>query len=176
MPGIKTHCVQAALTGAAIAPFTSFGNTAAVCLTIIFIDVDHIIDYVRQTGSLRIWGVFPSSHITDSNLHRGYYLMHVFHTLEFMLLLGVLGLLLPVCWYMLGATLWHFALDIFMLKKRRLASIRALSILEYFIRARDPKKIVRFQDLLRIEGVAIPQDSWNYPAWIKHWQHCRPFC
>jgi len=176
MPGIKTHCVQAALTGAAVYPFTGAENATVIGLSIVLVDVDHVIEYVRQTGSPKIWGVFPCCHIISNNLKNGFYVLNMFHTIEFMLLTAILGLLHPVFFYMLAGALWHIALDIFMLVSRKLSFVRALSIVEYFIRSRNPKNIVRFQDLLRIEGVAIPQNSWNYPAWIKHWQHCRPFC
>ena len=174
MPGIRTHCVQAALTGAALAPFTSPVNTTAVCLSIVFVDVDHVIEYVRQTGSPRIWGVFPCCQIIQSNLTRGFYVFNPFHTLEFMLLIAALGLLQPVFFFVLTGALWHWALDLFVLNRRKLAFVRALSIVEYLFRARNPKNIVRFHDLLRIDNLSIPQDYWNYPAWIEHWQHCRP--
>jgi hypothetical protein len=174
MPGIKTHCVQAALTGAAIAPFTSPVNTAAVCLSIVLIDVDHVIEYVRQTGSFRIWGVFPCCHIIQSNLNRGFFVLNPFHTLEFMLLIATLGLLQPVFFYVLAGALWHLALDLFVLSRRKLPFIRALSIVEYLVRIRNPQNIVRFHDLLCIDGFSLPQDRWNYPFWIRHWQHCRP--
>lgn len=176
MPGIKTHCIQAALTGAAIAPFTNSVNTTAVCLSVVLVDVDHVVEYVRQTGSLRIWGVFPCCHIIHCNLTRGFYVLNLFHTLEFMLLIAALGLLQPVFFYALAGALWHWALDLFVLNKRKLPFARALSIVEYLFRARNPNNIVRFQDLLRIDSLAIPQDSWNYSAWIEHWKHCRPLC
>ena len=70
MPGLKTHCLQAALGSAAIYPFTGLGNAAVFGLSTVLIDVDHVIEYVRQTGSLRLWGVFPCCQIIQNNLHR----------------------------------------------------------------------------------------------------------
>ena len=176
MPGIKTHCVQAALSSAAIYPFAGGGNAAVFGLSIVLIDIDHVIEYVRQTGSSKLWGVFPYCQIIWSNVHRGFYVLNLFHTIEFLLLLGLLGLLHPVFFYLLAGALWHCALDIFMLAKHNFAFIRAFSIIEYKIKGRNPSNILRIQDLLRIDDVTIPDDSWNYPAWIEHWQHCRPLC
>jgi hypothetical protein len=111
-----------------------------------------------------------------SNVHRGFYVLNLFHTIEFMLLLGVLGLLQPVFFYVLAGLLWHCSLDLFMLARHRVTCIRAFTIVEYCIKSRNPANIVRISDLLRIDGLTLPQDSWNYPAWIQHWAHCRPFC
>jgi len=176
MPGIKTHCIQAILTSVAIYPFAGSENAAVFGLSIVLIDVDHVIEYVRQTGSPKIWGVFPYCTIIDNNLHRGFYVFNLFHTLEFMLFIGLLGILNPVFFYALAGALWHCALDLFMLARHRFIFIRALSIAEYCIRYRNPKNILRLRDLLRMDGVIIPHDSWNYPSWIQHWVHCRPFC
>ena len=176
MPGIKAHCNQAALSSAAVYPFAGGENAAVFGLSIVFIDVDHVIEYVRQTGSLKIWGVFPCCRIIDNNLHRRFYVLNLFHTIEFLLCIGLLGMLNPVFFYALAGILWHCALDLLMLARRGLIFIRALSIAEYCIRSRNPANIVRIRDFLRMDDLTIPQDSWNYPAWIQHWAHCRPFC
>lgn len=176
MPGIKAHCIQAALTSAAVYPFADGEKAAVLGLSIVLIDVDHVIEYVRQTGSPKIWGVFPCCNIIENNLHRGFYVLNLFHTIEFLLCLGLLGVFNPVFFYALAGALWHCALDLFMLAKDGLTFVRAFSIIEYCIRSRNPSNILHFRDLLRIDGVTIPQDSWNYPAWIQHWAQCRPFC
>ncbi len=176
MPGIKTHIIQAALSSAALYPFAGSENTAVFGLSVVLIDVDHVVEYIRQTGSPKIWGVFPCCQIIENNLHRGFYVLNLFHTIEFLLLLGLLGLLYPVFFYALAGALWHFALDFFMLAKRNFTFMRALSIVEYNIRARKPNIIVRVHDLLHINAVTIPNNSWDYPAWIKHWQRCKPLC
>ena len=113
-------------------------NAAVFGLSIVLIDVDHVIEYVRQTGSPKIWGVFPCCQIIENNLHRGFYVLNLFHTVEFLLLIGLLGLLHPVFFYVLAGALWHCALDLFMLARRKFTFIRALSIIEYCIRARNP--------------------------------------
>ena len=176
MPKFKTHCIQSALTSTAIYPFIGGQATAIVGISIVMIDMDHVIEYIRQTGSPKIWGVFPYCHIIMSNLHRGFHVLNLFHTIEFLLLIGLLGLLHPAFYYMMAGALWHIALDMFMLSKQNSTFLRALSIVEYLIRARKPSNIVRFHNLLRINGLKLPNDSWSYPAWISHWQHCSPFC
>jgi len=176
MPGIKIHSIQAVLSSAALYPFAGIENAAVFGLSIVLIDVDHVIEYIRQTGSPKIWGVFPYCKIIENNLHRGFYVLNLFHTIEFLLFTGLLGLLWPVFFYVFVGALWHCALDIFMLVRINFTFKRALSILEYVIRVRNPGTIVRMYDLLRIDALTIPNDSWNYPVWIRHWQHSRPFC
>ena len=176
MPGIKTHCVQAALSSAAVYPFVGGMNAAAFGLSTVLIDLDHVIEYVRQTGSPRIWGVFPCCHIVASNLGRGFYVFNIFHTLEFMLLAGLLGLLHPLLFYVLAGVVWHCALDLYVLARHGHTFKRALSIIEYVIRSRNPSNIVRFDDLLKRQDVLMPQNCRNCPGWIRHWRQCRPLC
>lgn len=176
MPGIKTHGIQAILSSAVLYPFAGGENATIFGLSIVLIDLDHVIEYVRQTGSPKIWGVFPCCQIIGSNLHRGFYVLNLFHTLEFLLFIGLMGMLYPVFFYVLAGVIWHCALDLFMLARKGLPFIRALSITEYVIRSRNQAHILRISDLLRIDGLTIPQDSWDYPAWIQHWDHCRPLC
>ena len=176
MPGIKTHIIQAALSSAALYPFAGTENTAVFGLSVVLIDVDHVVEYVRQTGSPKIWGVFPCCKIVEKNHHRGFYVLNVFHTAEFLLLTGLLGLLHPAFFYVMAGCLWHCALDIFMLIRGNATFVRALSVIEYIIRCRNPRYIVRFHDLLNTDAVTMPTDSWDYSAWIRHWQNCGPFC
>lgn len=176
MPSIKTHIIQSALSTAALYPFVGSENAAAFGLSVVLVDIDHVVEYVRQTGSPKIWGVFPSCHIVANNLHKGFYVFNLCHTIEFMLLIAMLGLLHPVFFYVLAGALWHFIVDMFMLMKSKFTFMRALSVVEYIIRSSNPRYIVRLQDLLRIDAVIPRNDIWNYPAWIRHWQHCRPLC
>ena len=176
MPSFKTHCIQSAVTSTAIYPFIGGQATAIVGISIVMIDVDHVIEYLRQTGSPKIWGVFPYCHIIMNNLKHRFHVLNLFHTIEFMLLIGLLGLLHPLFFFMTAGALCHIALDLLMLYRKNTPFVRALSVVEYFIRARKPKNIVRFNELLRVKGLKLPDDSWNYPDWIKHWQYCTPLC
>lgn len=176
MPGITTHCAQAALSSAALYPFAGGLNASVFGLAVVLIDLDHVVEYVRQTGSGRLWGVFPCCSIVDNNLTRGFYVLNAFHTLEFLLIVGVLGLLHPAFFYVAAGVLWHCALDLFMLARKKMTFMRALSIAEYIIRARNPNHIIRFHDLMRRQDVRIPEGRWDYPHWIKHWRSCTPLC
>jgi len=176
MPGITTHCAQAALSSAVIYPFAGGLNAAVFGLAVVLIDLDHVIEYVRQTGSYKLWGVFPSCTIVSPNLSRGFYVLNAFHTLEFLLIVGVLGLLHPAFFYAAAGVLWHCALDLVMLARKKVTFMRALSIVEYIIRARAPGTVTRFHDLMRKKDTVIPEGAWNYPRWIEHWRRCTPLC
>ncbi len=176
MPGITTHLAQASLSGAALYPFAGGVNATVFGLSIVLIDLDHVIEYVRQTGSPKIWGVFPCCSIIEHNLSRGFYVFNAFHTIEFFLLIALLGLLHPVFFYISAGMIWHCALDIFVLARKNLTDMRALSIIEYIIRSRNPHYIIRFNDLLRRENIPLPADSPQYRRWLKHWRYCKPLC
>ncbi len=176
MPGIKTHCVQAALSSAAIYPFAGGANAAAFGMTIVLIDLDHVIEYVRQTGSPKVWGVFPCCDIIHSNLPTGFFVFNAFHTLEVLLLTGLLGLLHPVFFYITAGALWHCALDLYMLARAKKTFRRALSIADYVIRARNPHNIIRFHDLLDRRDMLMPDTGRDHSNWIQHWRRCRPLC
>jgi len=173
MPGIKTHCAQALVSGAALAPLCGPANAAVFGLSIVLIDIDHVLEYMRQTRSLKPWGVFPCCRIIETNLHRGFYVFNAFHTLEVLLAICLAGLLSPVFFYIAAGMLWHCALDLLMLGRNNLAGRRALSVAEYVIRSRNPDNIIRFDELLRLKDVAIPDRTWDYPAWLRHWRSCR---
>ncbi len=176
MPGIKTHCAQAALSSAALYPFAGGLNAAVFGLSVVMIDLDHVVEYVRQTGSWKVWGVFPCTAIVDRNLKKGFYVFHAFHTVEFLILAGLLGLLHPAFFYVAAGILWHCALDISMLARRNLAFVRAFSFVQYALRSRSPGTITRVRDLIQKKDVLIPEDGWNYPRWIEHWRRCTPLC
>lgn len=172
MPGIKTHTAQALLSGAAILPFSGPAGAAAFSLSVVLIDIDHVIEYVRQTRSLKLPGVFPCCSIIQKNLSR-FYVLNAFHTAEFLLLTALLGLLHPVFFYITAGMLWHWSLDTWVLARKGAAFRRALSIVEYCIRARSPGNIIWFKDLLQRGRVEMPDDGCNYRQWLEHWRSCQ---
>ena len=58
MSSMKEHTVQSVVTSAVLYPFIG-NNAVAFGLSVIFIDIDHVVDYILQTRSLKVFGVFP---------------------------------------------------------------------------------------------------------------------
>ena len=98
MSSLKVHALQGVATTAALYPF--IGDQAlTVGLANVFIDVDHVIEYVRDTGSYDVRGVFAYSHLIEKNLDKNFLVLSAFHTIEFFILLLCLSVLFPP-WFM----------------------------------------------------------------------------
>jgi hypothetical protein len=84
----KFHAAQGAVSAALLYPF--MGTDAVIFgLTVFFIDLDHIIPYVRDCKSLSIRRFFEYHRMVPDI--PDYLALAWFHTLEFFLLLFVLG-------------------------------------------------------------------------------------
>ena len=71
MSSLKVHALQGVAITAALYPF--IGDQAlTVGLANVFIDVDHVIEYVRDTGSYDVRGVFAYSHLIEKNLDKNF--------------------------------------------------------------------------------------------------------
>jgi hypothetical protein len=64
----------------------------------------------------------------------------VLHTIEFFIILYILGYWRRDFWIILAGFLAHFLFDLYHLYKHKAMSIRAYSLLEYFVRKRNIKK------------------------------------
>jgi len=127
----KFHAVQGALSAAALYPF--MGTDALIFgLTVFFIDLDHIIPFVRDCKSLNIRRFFEY-HRAVPDLP-DYLALAWFHTLEFFLLLFALGFWKHQFWVMLAACLFHIIFDVVKAFQLGKPHIRAFSFVEYAIR------------------------------------------
>jgi hypothetical protein len=127
----KFHAAQGAISAAVLYPL--IGSDAIVFgLTVFLIDLDHIIPFVRDCKSLSLRKFFQyhsmTPHIPD------YLSLAWFHTLEFFLLLLLLGLKWHVFWVMLAACLFHIIFDVVKAFTLGKPHLRAFSFVEYFIR------------------------------------------
>lgn len=169
MSSLREHTIQSVVTSAALYPF--IGEKAVIFgLSVVFIDIDHVIEYVRQTGSWRIFGVFPCCQIIENAVKQKRFLvLNIFHTVEFFALVFFLGLINPLFYYMLAGMLYHFALDIYHLSRSGSVFFRALSVIEYFIRARRKAYITSFAKLLQKENVDLSGVK-RFEDWSRHWK------
>jgi len=129
----KFHAVQGAAGAALLYPF--IGSDAVIFgLAVFFIDLDHVIPYVRDCKSLNIRRFFE--------YHRAvpdipdYLALAWFHTLEFFLLLYALGFWRHEFHVILAACLFHIVFDVVKAIQLGKPFLRAFSLVEYAIRSK----------------------------------------
>ncbi|GFK92500.1 hypothetical protein NNJEOMEG_00325 [Fundidesulfovibrio magnetotacticus] len=127
----KVHAAQGALSAAILYPF--IGNDALLFgLTVFFIDLDHLIPFVRDCRSLdpkRFFAYHRAVHDYDD-----YLALSWFHTAEFMLLLWALGFWRHEFRVMLAACLFHILFDVIKALHMGKPFLRAYSFVEYALR------------------------------------------
>ncbi len=167
LSSLKVHTVQSITTSAALYPFIG-ENVVPFGLAVIFIDLDHLIEYVRDTRCLDVLGVFSYYDIIIKNIDRNYLALSVFHTIEFFVLVFCLSTLFPVLTYVFFGMLWHMALDLFYIIKARKPFIRAYSLIEYFVRSKSGKYVTSVLQILKMDGINTSGIS-NLSGWMKKW-------
>ena len=153
-------------------------NAVIFGLSVVLIDIDHIIQYVDDTKNLNPKGFFAYFNFIDNNLINGnmgkkYLCINLFHTIESYLLLLFLAGSFPVLYYVLSGFLFHHLFDQVYLTKYKLPFVRAFSILEYFIRKKN--RITSIQEMLESKQVNITEppdlDKWAIKWGVKEMQH-----
>jgi hypothetical protein len=170
------HIAQGIGSTAVLYPF--IGENAVVFgLSVILIDIDHIIQYAEDTKNLNPKGFFAYFNFIDNNLINGnmgkkYLCINLFHTIESYLLLLFLAGSFPVLYYVLSGFLFHHLFDQVYLTKYKLPFVRAFSILEYFIRKKN--RITSIQEMLESKQVNITEppdlDKWAIKWGVKKMQ------
>lgn len=107
-----------------VSPSTPFSYLFIVFLSSVFIDLDHYFCAVKNTGKISLLKAFVYHSRQDLTLRRlekngkrprGDF--HLFHTLEFHLLIAVLGMFWTPFFYLFIGMVFHSFLDIFSLLK-----------------------------------------------------------
>jgi len=127
----KFHAVQGAVSAAALYPLIGF-DAVIFGLSVFFIDLDHIIPFVRDCKSLSIRKFFEYHRVVPKI--PDYLALACFHTLEFFLLLFALGFWHHQFWVVLAACLFHIIFDVVKAFQLGKPDIRVFSFVEYAIR------------------------------------------
>ena len=176
MSSPTVHIAQGIGSTAVLYPF--IGENAVVFgLSVILIDIDHIIQYVDDTKNLNPKGFFVYFNVLDNyvknrNIEKDYLCINLFHTIECYLLLLLLAGLFPVLYYVLFGFLFHHLFDQIYMIKNKILYCRAFSILEYFIRKKN--KITSIHEMLESKQVNITEppdlDKWAIKWGVKKMQ------
>jgi hypothetical protein len=167
MSSLGVHTVQSIAAGAVLYPFIG-ENVVPFGLAAIFIDLDHVVEYIRQTRSLDVRGVFAFCKLIENNLDKRFLVWNMFHTIEFFGLIVCLATLFPVFYYVLAGCLFHMACDMVHLLREDCFFIRAFSLFEYMYRSRTGRYVLSVRDLVEkhepdISGIP------GVRSWLKKW-------
>ena len=112
--------------------------SAIVFLASVSIDVDHYLFYVRKTGETSLKKAYRW-HILLGRKHKP--IMHLFHTLEFHLLILALSFFHPIFFFVLVGMLIHSFLDIFQMIADKELNTREHILIRYLLtKSKNPKK------------------------------------
>ena len=168
MSSLKVHALQGAAATAALYPV--IGNHAlTVGLASVFIDLDHVIEYVRDTRSFDVRGVFVYSNLIEENLDKNYLVLSAFHTIEFFILLLCLTPLFPSLVYVIAGMALHMATDLYhSIITLRQPFARAFSVLEYLYRSRSDKYVTSVRELVRKDNLNV-SGIRDISGWLRKW-------
>lgn len=139
---LSTHIVQGVCLSPAVYYAADLKTAIIFTMSFVFIDVDHYIHFVLKRRNISIKEMFI---YYDALWDRkdDIFGISIFHTVEFLFLLFLLGLWHSVFRIIGAGFLTHLLFDIFNLLKHRVLFARAFSCIEYLIRRkRYPKELL----------------------------------
>ena len=134
---LTQHVALTGIASAALAPIA--GGTEILLFAIggVLIDTDHYLLYIYRRRNLSIRGMFRYfEELQPIQSTIPYVGLCIFHTIDFFILLAVLAYFHPVFSYLLAGCLFHFAIDLYDLRRKKIIFIRPYFLLEHFIRRR----------------------------------------
>jgi hypothetical protein len=168
MSSLTVHALQGAAATAVLYPVIG-EHAVTVGLASVFIDVDHVIEYVRDTRSFDVRGVFAYSKLIEVNLDKNYLVLDAFHTIEFFILLLCLTPLFPALKYVIAGMALHMATDLYHTSiSLRQPFARAFSVLEYFYRSRSDKYLTSVRELVRLDNLNM-SGIRDIHRWLRTW-------
>ena len=136
---LSSHIKQSFVLFPGVYYFWNLKTAIIFIASFIFIDLDHYFLSVCKSKDFSIKRMFDYFDEVWEDRHNRYEIC-VFHTIEFFIVLYVLGYWRMEFWIILAGFSAHFLLDLYHLYKHKAVSIRAHSLIEYFVRKRMIKK------------------------------------
>jgi hypothetical protein len=130
---LSAHIAQGACLCPAAYYLTDLKTALIFSASVVLIDVDHYLHYIYRKKNLSVRGMF--SFYDDVWEKRDtLFGMAVFHTAEVLILLVAAGFRWTGLWAVAAGFLVHMLFDLFHLYRHKVPFVRALSIVEFFIR------------------------------------------
>ena len=167
MSSLKVHTIQSVATSAALYPLIG-ENAIPFGLAVIFIDLDHVVEYVRITGNHDVRGVFPYCKLIEKNLDKKFLVYNMFHTVEFFAAVFAMSFFLPVLKYVFAGLVYHFVFDMVHLLRIRHPFGRVFSVFEYLYKTRHGNYITRLEEIVKAEKLDTSQVN-GFDRWKEKW-------
>jgi hypothetical protein len=130
---LSAHIVQGACLGPAAYYLSDLKTALIFSASVVLIDVDHYLHYIYRRKNLSVRGMFS---FYDEVWKKRDILfgMSFFHTAEVLFLLAAAGFRWPELWAVAAGFFVHMLFDLFNLYRHKVPFVRAISIVEFFIR------------------------------------------
>lgn len=169
MSRLKTHALQGAAAAAALYPVIG-EHAVSFGLATVLIDVDHVFEYVRDTKSFDVRGLFTYCNLIEDNLDKNFLVLSAFHTIEFFIVMVGLSVLCPELIYVVAAMVLHMITDLYHISiTLRRPFARAFSLIEYMYKSRSDLYLTSVKELVRQEKLNITT-ARNVQHWLQKWQ------
>jgi len=131
------HLAFTGVAGALLLPFRPLQEILIFGASAILIDVDHYLLYIVRRRRYDIKGMFRYYDELQPIQHTIPYVgLCLFHTVDVLLLMGLLAWFFPLFRPVVAGMLFHHLLDIIDLVRNGVPFIRAIFLVEHFIRRR----------------------------------------
>ena len=168
MSRLKTHAIQGAVATAALYPVIG-GHAITFGLATVFIDVDHVFEYVRDTKSCDVRGLFTYCNLIEENLDKNFLVLSTFHTIEFFILMLCLSSLYPWLAYVVAGMALHMVTDLYHISVTlRRPFARAFSLVEYIYKSRTDNYLTSVKELVQQDHLN-GNSTRNVQHWLRKW-------
>jgi len=168
MSRLKTHAIQGAAATAALYPVIG-EHAISFGLATVFIDVDHVFEYVRDTKSFDLRGLFTYCNLIEENLDKNFLVLSAFHTIEFFILMLGLSALYPGLMYVVAGMALHMVTDLYHISVTlRRPFARAFSLVEYIYKSRTDHYLTSVKELVQQDKLNI-NSAHNIQHWLQKW-------
>lgn len=136
---LTQHIALTGVAALALAPMLSGGELALFAVGGVLIDVDHYFLYIQRRRNLSVAGMFRYyDELQPIQPNIPYVGLCIFHTIDFFILLAVLACFYPPVYLLLAGCLYHFVIDLYDLRRKKILLIRPFCLFEHFLRRRAP--------------------------------------
>ena len=168
MSRLKTHAIQGAVGTAALYPVIG-EHAISFGLATVLIDVDHVFEYVRDTKSFDVRGLFTYCNLVEENLDKNFLVLSAFHTIEFFVLMLCLSALSPMLIYVIAGMALHMVTDLYHISVTlRRPFARAFSLVEYIYKSRTDQYLTSVKELVQQDNLNV-NSTRNVQHWLRKW-------
>ena len=168
MSRLKIHAIQGAAATAALYPVVG-EHAISFGLATVFIDVDHVFEYVRDTKSFDVRGLFTYCNLIEENLDKNFLVLSAFHTIEFFILMLCLSAQYPWLAYVVAGMALHMVTDLYHISVTlRRPFARAFSLIEYIYKSTTDNYLTSVKELVQQDNLNV-SSARNIQHWLQKW-------